>query len=351
MNLSISILHQWAANERFIHSIKTALACLIGFFVASFMHFQASQWIVITALVVMCAQINVGSVIQKSYMRFLGTLTGSLFAIVTLILFGNDKLASINVVLISAIFYSFIATSPKSYNEFGTLGAVTVTLILFGPNPTVETGIERCLEISLGIFIAALVSQFVFPIHAKTHLRQNQSHTLQKIRSLYVNLFSSTPSRDNANPTNILDEDIVESLIMQRKLAGEARREKFGKSFNLDYFQQSLWCEKEIIRSIIFMYYAYQKSYDLKIMRDNQLLLENFHRDVSRMLQAVSLAAEKNKSPEDLRIEYFVELKKSLMNHSVLEIEQRIAVDTFVFCAEILIERLVKLVQLLKNVP
>ena len=64
---------------------------------------------------------------------------------------------------------------------------------------------------------------------------------------------------------------------MQRKLAGEARREKLGKNFNIDNFQQSLWCEKEIIRSIMFMYYAYQKFYDVDILRENHALLENFH--------------------------------------------------------------------------
>jgi uncharacterized membrane protein YccC len=307
------------------------------------MHFQASQWIVITTLVVMCAQINVGSVIQKSYMRFLGTLTGSLLAILTLLFFGNDNLVNINIVLISAIAYSFIATSTKSYNEFGTLGAVTVTLILFGPNPTVQTGIERCLEISVGIFIAALVSQFIFPIHAKTHLQQNQANTLQKIRSRYLNLFSSSPFPDNTNPMSILDEEIVKSLIMQRKLASEARREKLGKNFSIDHFQQSLWCEKEIIRSIMFMYYAYQKSYDLEIMRENKLLLENFHRDVSHMLDTISLASEKNTNPVDTLMDHLTKLKKLLNNTTTLPQEQQISVDTFIFCAEILVERLTKL--------
>lgn len=337
MNLKTTF-YEWARNERLIHSIKTALACLIGFIVASYIHFQAAQWIAITTIVVMCAQINVGSVIQKSYMRFLGTLAGSLFAILTLKLFGNDLLVNINVALIATLFFSFIATSTKSYNESGTLGAVTVIIILFGQNPTVQTGIERFSEISLGILIAALISQFIFPIHAKTLLQRNQATTLKKIRVFYLNLFLNHPSPNNSNILGNLDEEIVKSLIMQRKLAGEARKEKMGKRFNINYFHQSLWCEKEIIRSIIFMFYAYQQSADL-IIGDNLLLLEKFHQEIADTLENISSSIEQNKIPADVFISNLTPLKS----------EERISVNAFIFCAEILVERLHKIVSLLKE--
>jgi len=348
MNI-IETLHDWVRKERFIHSIKTALACLMSFLIANHVHFQTTQWIMITTIVVMCAQINVGSVIQKSYMRFLGTLTGSLFAILTLKIFGNDPTISMNVVLIAVVFFSFIATSTKSYNESGTLGAVTVAIILFGQNPSVQSGIERFLEISLGILIAAIISQFVLPIHARTHLQRNQAITIKKIRSFYLNLFTSTPSPDNQNVLGNLDEEIVKLLIAQRKLAGEARREKFGKLFNIDNFQQSLWCEKEIIRSITFMFYAYQKAADLPILRENKALLENFHQEISNILQDISRSIEKNKMPTQILINHMTSLKKTLNNIELLGHNERISLDTFIFCAEILVARLEKIVELLKK--
>lgn len=349
MNL-ITTLHEWARNERFIHSLKTALACLVGFFAAEYIHFQTMQWIVITTLVVMCAQINVGSVIQKSWMRFLGTLTGSLLAILTLQLFGNDIFVKTTVVLFAAMFFSFIATSTKNYNESGTLGAVTVTIILFGTNPNVQTGIERFLEISLGILIAAIISQFIFPIHAKTHLRRNQSMTIKKLRTFYLTLFSSTPSPENTNILGNLDEEIVKSLIMQRKLAGEARKEKWGNAFNMDFFKQSLWCEKEIIRSIIFMFYAWQKSSGLIVMQNNQSLLDNFHQSVANTLENISFCIQQNKLSANVLAVDLSSLKESLHSAtSSLEMDERIAVDAFIFCAEILVERLQKIIDLLKN--
>ena len=348
MNL-MTTLYDWAHNERLIHSLKTALACLISFVAASHLHFQMTPWIVITTLVVMCAQINVGSVIQKSWMRFLGTLTGSLFSIITLNFFGNDIFISTIVVIIAAIFFSFIATSTKSYSESGTLGAVTVVIILFGVNPDVQTGIERFLEISLGILIAAVVSQFVFPIHAKTHLRRNQAATINKIRALYMNLFYSSLSSDNTHIMGNLDEEIVKSLIMQRKLAGEARKEKWGNAFNIDYFQQSLWCEKEIIRSIIFMFYAWEKTYTLDIMEKNKLLLDSFHHEIINTLENISACISQKTTPTHIKSVNIIMLKEALDNTNSLQPEEKRSIDAFVFCAEILIERLNRIMNILKN--
>ncbi len=338
----VEVIHQWTHNDRLIHSIKTALACLIGFIVGNYIHLQAVQWIVITTLVVMCAQLNVGSVIQKSYMRFLGTLLGSLLAVLALILFRNNAWINIGVVLVAAIFFSFIATSTRHYNEAGTLGAVTVAIILLGPDPSVQIGIHRFFEISLGIFIAAIISQFIFPIHAKTLLRRNQVATIRKIHSLYLHLFCDKSSPEGANKLGNLDEEIVKSLIAQRKLAGEARREKIGKLFNADQFQQSLWCEKEIIRSIIFMFHAYEKSYHSEAMQAHQSQLENFHREVARILENI-----KNKISTSGLMESIASMKESLHCVTKLEQDERISIDTFIFCAEILVERLGKLIHLL----
>jgi uncharacterized membrane protein YccC len=129
--------------ERIIHSIKTAFACLIGLLIIKLVGAPMDQWLIITVVVVMCGQINVGSVITKSYMRFLGTLTGSLFAGLTILVFGTEPLATAVVISLSAVMFSFIATSEKNYSDAGTLGAVTVIVILVGQHPTIITAMHR----------------------------------------------------------------------------------------------------------------------------------------------------------------------------------------------------------------
>lgn len=126
-------------GERIIHSIKTALACLFGLALANLAQFAVDQWLIITIVVVMCGQVNVGSVLTKSKMRFLGTLSGSLIAALTLAIFDNNRMVSAIIIALSSAGFSYIATSEKNYSDAGTLGAVTVIIILIGQNPSLYT--------------------------------------------------------------------------------------------------------------------------------------------------------------------------------------------------------------------
>ena len=286
-------------TERFVHGLKTALACLIGFAITKSVHFPVDQWLLITIIVVMCAQLNVGSVIQKSYMRFLGTFTGSLLAALTLLFFGTNDLATAIIVGLSALIFSYIATGKKSFSEAGTLGAVTVIIILIGQHPTVITAAERFIEISIGILIAAIISQFVLPVHARRHLRDTQAATLRQLRAYYLaTLLTDQTNKINENYHEI-DESIAQSLITQRKLANEAKREPLGTAFDTDHFQQSLACEKEILRSISFMHHVYEISPDSKKLFSSMSVLYDFHDKICCALQDIANAIQHRKSAKD----------------------------------------------------
>jgi len=334
-------------NERLIHSFKTAFACLIGFLVAKYIYVRADQWIVITTLVVMCAQINVGSMLQKSYLRFLGTLAGSAIALLTLFFFGSNFQINMIAVVLSAVLFSFIATSDKSYSESGTLGAVTVTIILLGQNPTISTGIERCIEISLGILIAALVSQFVFPIRALNHLHRNQAATIHKLRTFYNTIFLDRHLMGEMDILRNLDEEIAKSLIVQRKLASQAKQERLRQRFDRDQFQQALWVEREILRSIIFMHHAYHATANTKEIISNSATAQQFHQQISESLDKIAHYIEKQRI-ETILIPNISSLTTAINEKSTqLDQNEKMHLDGFLFCAEILVARLNKLVELI----
>ncbi|MDR3491052.1 MAG: FUSC family protein [Gammaproteobacteria bacterium] len=246
--------------ERIIHSIKTAVACLIGFSLTLIIPFKNNgQWLIVTIIVVMCAQINVGSVLQKSYMRLIGTLTGSIIAAVTLTFFSPSIQVTACVIGASILLFSFIATSDKNYSASGPLGAVTVIIILINQGSATVTGAaERFLEISVGITIAALVSQFIFPINARYHLKMMQAKALSQIREYYIATLMMLPTQEVTVAYHDLDEAIVKSLSSQRVLASESKHELLGVLFDPNYFEKILRCEKEIFRSIVGMHYAYR---------------------------------------------------------------------------------------------
>lgn len=339
-------------KEHIIHSIKTAIACLIGFGITkSLVHLAFDQWLIITILVVMCAQINVGSIIQKSYMRFLGTLVGSALSALVLILFGTNPIAMAGTIMFAAMVFSYIATSRKDFSDAGTLGAATVTIILLGQDPTVSLAGERFLEISIGILIAALVSQFILPIHARTHLRRNQAETISQLRDYYELSFFPRPDENGENFQTI-EESIIGTLATQRKLAIEAAREPLGKKFNASYFTQSLWCEKEILRSIIFMRHACHSSAELKKILMNMPRLDMFHQSINETLKKIVDYLE-NKDTTITLIEIpkmqpiRLEIENAVKDMGNLVIEDA---NAFLFCAKTLKSRVLRLMELIAGI-
>ncbi|OAI49065.1 hypothetical protein AYO45_03640 [Gammaproteobacteria bacterium SCGC AG-212-F23] len=338
------MLAKYLKPDQVTHSIKIAIACLLGFSIGKIIHFHIDQWLIITIIVVMCAQINVGSMIQKSYMRFLGTLAGSLFAMLVLAIFHDNALAHSAAVTLAVMIFSYIATTNKNYSDAGTLGAATVAIILIGSNPTIITAIERFLEISIGILIAALVSQFVLPIHASVYLRKNQANTLKQLREYYVTIFM------NHNPINIkkiyfeLDEKLATSLINQRKLAIEASRERLGEGFNSGIFKRSLWCEKEIFRSINFMHRAVHSSTKIEQVLSTQANVTDFHQAICCFMDNIAIAFEKNTAAQENTTLNTNLLKQSILSSiDTFSLDEKIAVNAFIFCSEMLVERLQEL--------
>ena len=333
-------------TERVIHSIKTALACLIGLLLAKVVNFAVDQWLIITIVVVMCAQVNVGSVINKSKMRFLGTLGGSLIAALTIALFGTNPIIVACVIAISSILFSYIATSETSYSESGTLGAVTVIIILLGQNPSLYTATHRFLEISAGILIAALVSQFILPIRARDHLRAMQAKAIAQLREYYnIALF------DHLDKAAIqeLDEDIVKSLSAQRTLAKQASREPFGVLFDPENFNKLLRCEKEIFRSIVCMHYATEMLPGGKALLTHIPAIQKFHGLVSEAFQLIEENIRHKRSLKaQITIPSLQPLKDAInLQRPEISIDDLVYVDGLLFCAEILVVQLTELVILI----
>lgn len=337
--------------ERSLHSLKTALACLIGFALIRFTHFPLDQWLIVTIIVVMTAQISVGSMLQKSYLRFLGTLAGSVIAALTLKIVGNHFVPIAIIIVLSIIVFSYVATGPSNFREAGTLGAVTVVIILVGSHPTIWTALIRFLEISAGIVIAALVSQFVLPIHARTHLRRSQIETINQLREYYQNVLSLQENDSNEKMIQALEQPIIKSITKQRTLAELAKREPLGKKFNSEYFTQFLQCEIEILRSIDFMHYAYKHDKSTLNVLKNISSLHTFHIQIIAAMQIIEEIIEHHDhNIQDFSIPSLILVKEEIhQSEKKLSDEKRITIHGFLFCTEILVEQLKKLMLLYSN--
>lgn len=337
-------------NERIIHSIKTALAVLIGYIITQLSPLPLNQWLIITIIVVMCAQMNVGSLLQKSIMRFFGTLTGSIFAAISIFLFGNNVIATGSVITLSVLYFSYLATGSSKFNEAGTLGAATAVIILLGQNPTLTTAYERTIEIVLGIVIATLISQFVLPIHARSHLRRNQISTFKQLHELYEEYFLQKKSFLQEDPHK--DELIVKSLIAQRKLALDATREPLAKNKPIvKHFSNMLYCEREILRSINFMHHAFLHSKEGIKIFSSELMLKDFHEKMAEAFKNICAALQsQQKTSNDIIIPTLQPIRNAIREDQAnLTEDDAIYANAFLFCAEILVERMQDLVNLIKK--
>lgn len=209
---------------RVIHSLKTAFACLIGLMLEKYYQWPTGQWIPITIMVVMSAQTHFGGAARKALMRFLGTIGGVAIVVTALWFFGSNVIVVFCTVFLASIIFTYVASSYGDISYAGTLGGVTVILVLTGQQISIETAIQRGFYIVIGIVIALLVSRFIFPIHARNRLRYHVAITLRNLGKLY---FAAVQLNDNLGPelesTNTkLSFQVADDIATQPRLIHEA---------------------------------------------------------------------------------------------------------------------------------
>ncbi|EDP46743.1 FUSC family protein [Rickettsiella grylli] len=346
-------------HDRVIHSLKTAIALLFGLLISYLFKLPLQgRWVIITILVVMCAQSRVGAILQKSYMRFLGTIIGASVASLTLWLVYPNVILTILILCISTAVFSYIADSPSTWSEAGPLGAVTLAIILISQNPNFYTVISRFLEINLGIVIALLVSRFIWPLHSHKKFRYILIDTLQRLKSLAQQLeeFLPTNSDKNEKTYEFFENKILNNITIQKKLFQEVMRESFGRSHLNQVFKNVLNAEREILRCITLMRNA------LMNFSDQNILIFNQHKEIQKIYQLIQdffkenmdrLQGRENKQfTEEENFLNLKNLKQKVRSHfQLLEINQsdQFAIDLFIFSADRLLVQLYTLLRLIKK--
>jgi uncharacterized membrane protein YgaE (UPF0421/DUF939 family) len=269
---------------RTIHCLKTAIACLAGMALEKHFNWPSGQWVPITIIVVMSAQTHFGAALQKAYMRFLGTVSGVIIAVATLFIFDNNPWIIFTIVFISCVFFTYIASSGGSTSYAGTLGGVTVILILASTNATIEQALSRGLYIIIGIVIALLVSRFIFPIHAREKLRLNVAKTLRDLHQLYFKTIQTDLSQQTSQESK-LDKIIMENLALQPQLIEEAAAgSRLFNNYKKSLFVEVVSCERKIYRLIYFMRKSIYESLDIQKTIHQIRPIENLHITIENTL-------------------------------------------------------------------
>lgn len=300
-------------NDRLIHSIKTAIAALIGILFLHYFNFTVQQWVVISIFVVMCSYNTVGGLARRSLMRFIGTLLGVLFCVLIIICGIKAWWAIAAALFFSALIFTYQAGAEGDISYIGLLGAVTTAIILLAPNVTYEIALERFIEISIGIVIALLVSRLIFPMYAKHQFIKHLGILMDHIRLFYGHVTNITETTQKPDSIAAI-ESIVAEIALLRKYLKEAKAEiKSPEIFK--HYQQALDEIRQLFHAVSLMGSMKESNlFDLSRFIELKGLIVEFNLQATKLFFEIAhyLQGKNPKQPKTLLEPAAEALKKAI---------------------------------------
>jgi len=214
-------LISWERQRLLIHAAKTALAAALCWWLAHRFGLPDGYWGSISAIIVL--QSNVGSTVNASRDRILGTLIGTILGF-AFSLFGVLPWNYILAVLTAVIVCGMLGLRSSS-----RLAGVTITIIMLvqKAGPRWNLALDRVGEVVLGIVVALVVTTLVFPDRARLRLRDGLAQEFLVLRAFFEAIlqgFRGTPAENLAS----LRDDALAMLRGNNQLLEAARNEPSG---------------------------------------------------------------------------------------------------------------------------
>ena len=211
----------WEHRRLLIHAAKTALAAALCWWLALRFGLHDGYWGSISAIIVL--QSNVGSTVNASRDRILGTLIGAVLGF-AFSLFGTLPWNYILAVLIAVVVCGLLGLRNSS-----RLAGVTITIVMLvqKTGPRWSLAMDRVSEVVLGIVVALAVSTLVFPDRARLRLRDGLAQEFLVLGAFFeatLQGFRGSPAKNL--PT--LRDDVLAMLRGNNQLLEAARNEPSG---------------------------------------------------------------------------------------------------------------------------
>ena len=211
----------WEHRRLLIHAAKTALAASLCWWLALRFGLHDRYWGSISAIIVL--QSNVGSTVNASRDRILGTLIGAVLGF-SFSLFGTLPWNYILAVLTAVIVCGLLGLRSSS-----RLAGVTITIVMLveKTGPRWSLALDRVSEVVLGIVVALAVTTLVFPDRARLRLRDGLAQEFLVLGAFFEAIlqgFSGAPAENVLS----LREDALAMLRGNNQLLEAARNEPSG---------------------------------------------------------------------------------------------------------------------------
>jgi uncharacterized membrane protein YccC len=211
----------WEHQRLLIHAAKTALAAALCWWLAVHFGMHDGYWGSISAIIVL--QSNVGSTVNASRDRLLGTLIGALLGF-SFSMFGELPWNYILAVLAAVIICGLLGLRSSS-----RLAGVTITIIMLvqktGSHWTIA--LDRVVQVLLGIVVALAVTTLVLPDRARLRLRDGLAQEFLVLGAFFEAILEGFRGAPAENLPSLRDESLA-LLRGNNQLLESARNEPSG---------------------------------------------------------------------------------------------------------------------------
>ena len=149
-----------AAFPPLLHGVRLAAAVSLALFVAFYLRLDMPSWAGTTAAIV--CQPVVGSAILKGVFRLMGTIVGSVAAVLLTAIFPQDRVGFLFGMVVWAAASSFVSTLLRNFAAYAAMLAGYTLIIIAGssisaPDQVFEIAVSRASEICVGIVSGTLI--------------------------------------------------------------------------------------------------------------------------------------------------------------------------------------------------
>jgi hypothetical protein len=211
----------WERKRLLIHAAKTALAAGLCWVLARQFGLHDGYWGAISAIIVL--QSNVGSTVNASRDRLLGTLIGALIGF-SFSLFGTLPWNYALAVLAAVIVCGLLGLRSSS-----RLAGVTITIVMLvqQAGSRQSLALDRVTEVVLGIVVALAVTTLVLPDRARLRLHDGLAQEFLVLGAFFEAILEGFRGAPAENlPT--LRDDALAMLRGNNQLLQAARNEPSG---------------------------------------------------------------------------------------------------------------------------
>jgi len=169
--IEIKLFSYWPQSVENRAALRTAIAAVTAVLISFFLHLETPYWSGMTVVVV--SNLYTGSIIDKAFLRIIGTVVGALLGFYVAGLVANSfllYLMSCFLIVTISVYYYNLSAAGYAYLLGGLCAFIVISQIAINPQNSFLVAIWRPVEIGIGVVVSAISAYAIFPNHLKDNI-------------------------------------------------------------------------------------------------------------------------------------------------------------------------------------